>query len=134
MESVKVKVYGKNREKALSYFTSEERAIIERHMAKTTQLANLKSKSCASYQRGQERQKQLWENYRIARAEGLFEAAGIIMKPNPFRTQYEKMKMGEHLLMEHRKSHPLNCSQLELLSPSPPSVLDDPSLGEPIST
>ena len=135
METAKAKrASGKNREKALSYFTSEERAIIERHMTKATELGKLKNKSCASYQRGQERQKQLSENYRIALKEGLFEAAGISLGPGTFKSWYDKQKMGEQLLMEHRKSHPLICSQIELLSPSPPSVLDDPALGEPICT
>ena len=135
METAKVKrAYGKNRVKALSYFTSEEQAIIERHMAKSTELGKLKNKSCPSYERGQERKKQLSENYRIALKEGLFEAAGISLEPGTFRSRYEKQKMGEQLLMEYRESHPSNNSQIALLSPSPPSVLVDPTLGEPICT
>ena len=111
--------------------------MIERYKAKSTELVKMKMNSNGrnkAYERIQERQKQLRENYNIARKEGLFEAAGISLKPNPFKTGHEKFKMAEQLLRAHRESHPLICSSLVQLSPSPPSVLDDPSLGEPICT
>jgi len=138
MEPTKLtRAYGKNRIDALSFFTPEEQAIIERYKAKSTELVLMKMNSKGrneAYERGQQRHKQLRENFNIARKEGLFEAAGISLQPGSFKSWYDKVKMGDQLLTEYRKSHPLICSQTELLSPSPPSILDDPALGEPICT
>ena len=66
-------------------------------------------------------------NYRYALANGLFEKEGISPKTIPFN---QRIRKPTELVEKYAPSVP----SLELLSPSPPSVLDDPSLGDPIST
>ena len=116
----------KNRSVALAHFTEDEKAVIERYNALLRQIAYT-----TSLQKRLEKNKVYNHphvlNYHYALAQGLFEKEGIDPKTIPY---YRKIRKATELVEKYAPS----ASSHELLSPSPPSVLDDPSLGDPIST
>ena len=130
------KVYGKNRIDALSFFTPEEQEIILRYKAKSKELAKDRTR-WLSNARSHEKLARLFENYKTAVKLGLFEAAGITLKPGTYKSYYEKAKAGDELLKAYRESNPsppLVSSRMAQLSQSPPLAIDDQTLGEPVSS